>query len=74
MATHDFTDPTEAVAAAKKSYREELSRDAGRLVSQLADFKNKYDTLYSLSTTEQQATLTSKFTAFKVDAKAALGL
>lgn len=74
MANHDFQDANETLAETKKSYRKELTQESGRLVSQLAAFKAKYDTLYSMSTAPQQANLTTKFNEFKLDAKNALGL
>ena len=74
MANHDFQDADETVAETKKSYRKELTQESGRLVSQLAAFKAKYDTLYGLSTVDQQANLTTKLNEFKLDAKNALGI
>ena len=74
MANHDFEDITVKATETKHAHRKELSQQAGRLVSQLAAFKAKYDTVYALSTPAEQAALDTKFTTFKLDAKGALGL
>ena len=74
MPNYDFTDATEAALDTKKGYRKELSQQSGQIVSQLASFKGKFDTLYALSTASEKAVLTAKFNEFKLDAKTALGL
>lgn len=74
MANHDFEEATQKEADTKQSYRKELSQESGRIISQLAAFKGKFDTLYALSTTEQKVNLDAKFLAFKLDAKDAIGL
>ena len=74
MANHDFQDPTEKAIENRRSYAKELTQQSGSLVSQLAAFKGKFDTLYIASTPEQQAHLDTVFQSFKQDAKAALGL
>ena len=74
MANHNFNDEAAAAIESKTSYRKELSQQSGSLVSQLAKFKGTFDTLYALSTVEEQTFLDTKFNAFKLDAKNALGL
>ena len=74
MASHDFTDAQEEINETKKDRRRGLSRRSGRIVSDLAVFRAEYDELFALSDPTQQAALTIKFNAFKLDAKNALGL
>ena len=74
MPSYDFADAVEAALDEKKGYRKELTQQSGQIVSQLTVFKGKFDTLYALSTAAEQAVLDTKFNAFKLDAKNALGL
>ena len=74
MANHDFTDPIQAEKKTKQGYREQLSQQSGQLVSQLESFKGMFDTLHTMSTSGEKATLDAKFLEFKLDAKNALGL
>ncbi len=74
MANHDFTDPIQEEIVTKRDYRKQLTQQSGQLVSQLTVFKSTFDTLHSMSTTEEQVILDTKFTEFKLDAKNAIGL
>ena len=74
MASHDFSTDAEKQIDTKQAYKKQLSQQAGQIVSQLANFKGTYDTLYAMCNAEEQAFLDSKFQAFKLDAKNALGL
>ena len=74
MSTYNFQDTATEALEAKREHRKDLSRSADDLISKLTRFKGVYDTLYSLSTTDEQAVLDAKFNEFKLDAKTALGL
>ena len=74
MSTYNFRDTVSEALETKQEHRKDLSRSADDLISKLTKFKGVYDTLYSLSTTDEQAALDVKFNEFKLDAKTALGL
>ena len=74
MAIHNFEDETEKAVENLRSYKKDLTRQSGQIISQLTVFKATYDEAFSASTPEQQAIMKTRFNAFKLEAKNALGL